>query len=1065
MIFQLRVQRLLAGLGFLFALATAQWGHAEALIWNDGTGSFVGGATWSYDDGGTVVTTDNPFDLVGVEGGLGGENLVIIGNGGDVTLNSAGQGPFADNSLYELRVGTLAPEADLSGSTGGADYRGDGTLTVDGVGLILFNDGVGSGNLIVGGANGISGALNWNSSQTLVANNQLRVGQGGVGTFNQNGGAVEISTVAGPSEFARVGTGGGTGTYNLNEGSLNIGSADGGEGGLEKVVPVGIGIDGGSMGTFNLGDGTGGAGSATFETWSTLTIGSGGGTGVLNVSSDGQLATNYAPGIASSSGIRVGNQGGSTGSLVQSGGIVSTDGLMSMGFNTGQASYTLNGSNGSASVRAFEAFQTAEVNFNLDAGGATTIEVAGSTNAAGDVDAGNSITLSSPTLNIAGLNNYASMADIILFDQLDPSASLTGSFGNLTQGQVVGQNAGGNDFYLNLFGGTGNDIVLQSTLPSSSTIGLVWNAAAANFDAGWASGDGMFGVATMGVDPFSGPQNLYLGNGGVATFDDTTNTSSGTTVQNIFIGTNKAGAVVAGRNGNGTLTVNGAQDLTVDDSGAAGAEGFFTVGEQGFTGTVNWNSTGTLDAQGQFRVGRDGGTGVFNQTAGVVQGGTTGGGGKYLAIGDGAGSTGTYNLDGGTLYPDGQGAGSPRRQFRVGHNGATGTLNVGDGIGAAESAVVESEDDLWLGSSNGTGTLTIESDGAVRLLTNDAPFFVGNASGGDNNNGLVVQNGGVLVTESVFSIGQGSGSVGEYQFNGGTIMAANDGGGDIRVGGGGGNGTLRISGTASLSSQGNMIIAEAAGQATTGLLEISGSEASVTLNRLANPPGMNGPGNGNDETIRWVADVNGVTPITILGASGSNVLQLQDPLEVEANTGTNGMGDLMGDGTALELDLSAIAGSQMLTLFDNQSTEDVIGFFENGSTMDLYEEGESILGTGYSGSVTISYVGGTGNDVVLSLVASGGLPGDFNGDNIVDIADYTVWRNNLGAADETGISGNGDGGGVTASDYQLWKENFGQSAGSVSGITASVPEPQSLLLLGAAICMGGFVVRRRRVCR
>ena len=675
---------------FLVVASMATTSLATTLVWNDGTGSFVGSQTWSYDDAGTVATTDNPFNLIGVEGGLGGENLLLIGNGGDVTLDVSGQGPFSDNSLHELRIGTLAGEADLSGSTGGADYKGDGTLTVNGVGLVLFNsDGIGSGNLIVGGASGITGTLNWNSSEALVANNQLRVGQGGIGTFNQNGGSVEISTVPGSSDVSRVGTGGGTGTYHLNSGSLQIGSATGGDGGLEKVVPLGIGIDGGSTGVFNLGDGTGTAGSSTLETWANVTIGSGGGTGTLHIQSDGALTVNYAAGLVSSAGIVAGNGGGATGDIVQSGGSLVTDGLMSLGYNTGHASYTLNGSGGTASVRAFEAFQAVDINFNLDAGGATTIEVAGNTNTAGDVGAGNAITLSSPTLTITGLDSYASLADIVLFDQLDSSASLTGTFGNYTQGQIVGQNAGGTDFYLNLFGGSGNDIVLQSTLPSSSTDGLVWNTSSANFDAGWASGDGMFGVATTGVDPFSGLQNLYLGNDGHATFDDTTDTSAGTTVQNLFIGTNKAGAVVAGRNGDGTLTVNGSQSLTVDDAGAAGAEGFFTVGEQGFTGTVNWNSTGTLDVQGQFRVGRDGGTGIMTQTAGIVQGGTTGGGGKYLAIGDGAGSTGTYNLYGGTLYPDGEGAGSPRRHFRIGNSGATGTMNVGDGIGAAESAVFE----------------------------------------------------------------------------------------------------------------------------------------------------------------------------------------------------------------------------------------------------------------------------------------------------------------------------------------------------------------------------------------
>ncbi|MCO6042745.1 right-handed parallel beta-helix repeat-containing protein [Aeoliella sp. ICT_H6.2] len=53
-------------------------------------------------------------------------------------------------------------------------------------------------------------------------------------------------------------------------------------------------------------------------------------------------------------------------------------------------------------------------------------------------------------------------------------------------------------------------------------------------------------------------------------------------------------------------------------------------------------------------------------------------------------------------------------------------------------------------------------------------------------------------------------------------------------------------------------------------------------------------------------------------------------------------------------------------------------------------------------------------------------PGDFNNDGTVNLADYVVWRNNLGAADESSINNHGDGmNGVDTADYQLWKDNFG----------------------------------------
>lgn len=98
--------------------------------------------------------------------------------------------------------------------------------------------------------------------------------------------------------------------------------------------------------------------------------------------------------------------------------------------------------------------------------------------------------------------------------------------------------------------------------------------------------------------------------------------------------------------------------------------------------------------------------------------------------------------------------------------------------------------------------------------------------------------------------------------------------------------------------------------------------------------------------------------------------------------------------------------------------------------------------------------------------------GDFNGDGVVNLADYTVWRDNLGASESGGaLHGNGNGGIVDASDYTLWKSNFGNTNGggtptlltgkvvysSISpGALASlaspvaVPEPSAALLATVA---------------
>lgn len=96
----------------------------------------------------------------------------------------------------------------------------------------------------------------------------------------------------------------------------------------------------------------------------------------------------------------------------------------------------------------------------------------------------------------------------------------------------------------------------------------------------------------------------------------------------------------------------------------------------------------------------------------------------------------------------------------------------------------------------------------------------------------------------------------------------------------------------------------------------------------------------------------------------------------------------------------------------------------------------------------------------ISFEEAAGLSGDYNGDGTVDAADYTLWRDNLGATEDGSIlNGNGNGGVVDTTDYALWKSSFG-SPGSGNGSSAAVPEPSAVLLgLAGAV---GLVARFRR---
>jgi hypothetical protein len=106
--------------------------------------------------------------------------------------------------------------------------------------------------------------------------------------------------------------------------------------------------------------------------------------------------------------------------------------------------------------------------------------------------------------------------------------------------------------------------------------------------------------------------------------------------------------------------------------------------------------------------------------------------------------------------------------------------------------------------------------------------------------------------------------------------------------------------------------------------------------------------------------------------------------------------------------------------------------------------GRLILDFENSATIDRSLISG----VIITELTSG-LTGDFNNDGVVDAADYTVWRDNLGAPTDDPLNGNGDGqAGVTGGDYIVWRNNFGATnMAAVSSNNAAVPEPSAIVLI------------------
>jgi hypothetical protein len=98
-------------------------------------------------------------------------------------------------------------------------------------------------------------------------------------------------------------------------------------------------------------------------------------------------------------------------------------------------------------------------------------------------------------------------------------------------------------------------------------------------------------------------------------------------------------------------------------------------------------------------------------------------------------------------------------------------------------------------------------------------------------------------------------------------------------------------------------------------------------------------------------------------------------------------------------------------------------------------------------SGTVQELSNVSANQLLNLVENL-LPGDYNGDHVVNSADYTVWRDQLGSMGSGyAADGNGDQM-VTQLDYSVWKAHFGATASGFgsSASSRSIPEPSTRFL-------------------
>ena len=420
-------------------------------------------------------------------------------------------------------------------------------------------------------------------------------------------------------------------------------------------------------------------------------------------------------------------------------------------------------------------------------------------------------------------------------------------------------------------------------------------------------------------------------------------------------------------------------------SGSWSPGGVPDLGPAGHTGTINhaitWVATDdtyiaggntlTVNTGGSFnRTGSNNNwIQIGNTSAGgnlVLDGGTFNGGNAATIVigqGDGANATGTVNIKSGSLIA-GTASGTSGSQYQMsngnisvgmakGSNAGTGVIHVGDGTGAAGTAILNlqtNNKELVLGtrspwnstSASGTGTVTIKSDGILQGGTAD--IRVGR-QGSANTSSLTIESGGTANVRGALHVGQDSGSKGNLTLSGGTLTQTGSGGmwfGENS----GSTGSLTMTG-GSLTTQQFISI----GESGTGSAALSGASTVAFSNTMAV-----GANNGSSGTMT-LSDTASVS-------SADNTF-----INIGRNGGSTGSVTLNGSSSIALSHASASlsvgnSGNGTLTV-NNSATVSVGSFIDVGrnssSSGTIHQNG----GTVTTGSVTFKSTGS--NNAVYNL--------------------------------------------------------------------------------------------------
>jgi fibronectin-binding autotransporter adhesin len=903
------------------------WGGAHVYVGlNQGNTDATSGAI-NVSGGTFTMDAGSYLDIgTGFAGGTGGTGT-FTQSGGTVTMNGSGFGIGDDaggvggTGTYNLESGNLNVNSGYffigtgAGSVGKFEQTG-GTLASQ-VGLVIGgNTGSGSydldgGTLEIGGSNGISGtgAFNLGGGTLEVINSDLSTSMnmsllsGKSSTINTNGFNATLSgqITGANAQFVKIGTG----TLALANANDSIDSFYVEAGTLSQTT-------GSSLTAEEFGVASGAGTNATvIMTGGTLTFPAG-------------TPSHIVGGTASS--FRVGDFGG-TGLFEQSGGTVNVDGALNVGNQGGQGTYQLSGGTLNLIDQISTLGRTSGSTVAdggstgvLDISGTGTLNLTGTEELIGsNWLASTGLVQGNGTINqTGGTVNVANTATLYLTGYGQGVYNLDGGTLNIGGASLVGVYNGAPEtgtYQFNMGGGTlaisGSDLttsvnmnLVAGTYSTINTNGL--NATLTGNVTNDSGNDGGLFKTGAGNLTLAGAGNVIssflIGTGTV-----TQGTGSSLTAYELAVGTGTGANATYDLTGGSIDMLNAGGSIPVLSGGTAST---FRVGDFGGTGVFN-QSGGDLAINGSFNIGNQGGNGIYN-----ISGGT-------LELEDGlyslgrstktAASTGVMNISGAGDVTVSGGTGS---DFILGDRDITGGNGTGTVNQTGGTFTFDAGTALFLGGY-GTGNAYNLDAGTLQIGGNSLQgLYTGEgASSGSyafNLGGGTIQAIGSDVTTSV-NMTLVSGTTSTFDTNGlnatfsGTLNGPGTfskiGAGDLTLTGGGSfgatdtlstvtGGTLTLDSTSAFTSTGLLFVGTSAGS---GTLNIT---AGTTLNidtgtdlaRLRIGNGGTGTLNLNGGNIIVNIPLDSVTP----NAFGKVSIGTNDGADYASGTGGTGVANMTG---------------------------------------------------------------------------------------------------------------------------------------------------------------------------